>query len=340
MSLPYIQSTMSSVRAGGESFISRPFLEDGDTDTKVYSMACSQLADDYDSEQLDLDDTMTSAVSAGVIALPFAADSNAYFVGDTGHTAADGSMIEFQRTFANIPKYTRVPTGSQNYSFPGWGEAAFYNQSGNITVTSAGDLASLKASFSSISTSKDVISASYSWPSNILTITAAYAHTLTAGDYAFINLSYTISGDPTIHHVSSGFNVISTPSAFSITVDLGRIFTSQQSITIISGAIRSSSLDTRSATSQNSPTITETTYILPGVTPGFSTVNEVGIPPKFAVMDTTTGVITTMASYITTPTKADYKAMVSNKAQIVIEASVEEWMGNIVKQTVKTIRAV
>ena len=340
MSLPYIQSTMSSVRAGGDSFISRPFLEDGDTDTKVYNMACSQLEDDYDPEQLDLDDTMTSAASAGVIALPFAADSNAYFVGDTGHTAADGGMIEFQRTFANIPKYTRLPSGSQNYSFPGWADAAFYRQAGtNTTVTSAEELAFL-LEFSGASVFRDVASGSYTWPSNVVALTTTIAHTLTAGDYVFINLSYTLSGDPTVHYVASSFSVLSVPSSSVITVDLGRAFLSQQAMTIVSGGIRSSSLDTRAPLSQNSPTITETTYILPSVTPGFATVDAVGIPPKFVIMDVTTGVMTTTASNSTIPTKDDYKAMVSNNAQIVIEASVEEWMGNIVKQTVKTIRAV
>ena len=340
MSLPYIQSTMSSVRAGRESFISRPFLEDGDTDTKVYNMACSQLEDDYDPEQLDLDDTMTSAASAGVIALPFAADSNAYFVGDTGHTAADGGMIEFQRTFANIPKHTRIPTGSQNYSFPGWGEAVFYNQSGNITITSLKQLNELKANFTAVSVYRSVASGSYTWPSNTVTLTTDIAHTMVAGDYAFINISYLLSGDSSVHYVSAGFNVLSTPSSSSITVDLGRIFTSEQSMMIISGGVRSSSLDTRATASQNSPTITESTYILPGVTPGFPTINEVGIPPEFAVMDITTGVMTTMAGAVTSPTKDEYKAMISSKAQIIIEASVEVWMGNIVKQTVKTIRAV
>ena len=340
MSLPYIQPTMSSVRAGGDSFISRPFLTDGDTDTKVYTMACSQLEADYDAEQLDLDDTMTSAASAGVIALPFTADSTAYFVGDTGHATSDGGMIEFTRTFTNIPKYTRVATGSQNYSFPGWADATFYRQAGtNTTVTSTEELAFL-LEFSGASVFRDVASGSYTWPSNIISLTTTTAHTLEAGDYVFINLSYTLSGSSTIHYVDASFSVLTAPSTSVITVDLGRVFLSQQSMTIVSGGIRSSSLDTRQPLSQNSPTITESTYILPGVTPGIATVDAVGIPPKFTIMDVTTGVATTTASNSTIPTKADYKAMVSANAQIVIEASVDKWMGNIVVQTIKTIRAI
>ena len=120
MSLPYIQSTMSSVRAGGDSFISRPFLGDGDTVTKVYNMACSQLADDYDPDQLDLNDTMASAGAAGVIALPFAADYNAYYVGDSEFSPGDGGMIEFTRKFANIPATRSVLSGTENYLFPGY----------------------------------------------------------------------------------------------------------------------------------------------------------------------------------------------------------------------------
>lgn len=120
MSIPYTQPTIANVNVGSGTFISYPFLTDGDTTTKIYNMACSQRASDYAANQVALDDAMSSASAAGVIALPFAADSSAYFVGDTGHSPSDGGMIKFTRRFANIPEATTKFTGTQNHTFPGW----------------------------------------------------------------------------------------------------------------------------------------------------------------------------------------------------------------------------
>jgi hypothetical protein len=120
MSIPYTQATMAQVRAVDGTFISHPFLEIGDTATKVYNLLCTQRASDYDSAQIALDAPMTNATTAGVISLPSGwADATAYFVGDTGHSAIDGGMIEFNRTFANIPAYSRITRGSYGYTFPG-----------------------------------------------------------------------------------------------------------------------------------------------------------------------------------------------------------------------------
>jgi hypothetical protein len=115
---------MSQVRAVDGSHISYPFIEDGDTDTKVYNMVCTQLATAYDPEQLELDVAMTSAAAAGVIELPFPADANAYFVGDTNHTSSEGGMLSFTRTFANIPQSTTIASGSEFYTFPGYAKSA------------------------------------------------------------------------------------------------------------------------------------------------------------------------------------------------------------------------
>jgi hypothetical protein len=119
----YQDATMAQVRAVDGTYISYPFLDDGDTQTKVYNMVCTQLATDYNAAQVALDTPMSSAAAAGVIALPFPADSTAYFVGDTGHTPAGGGMISFTRTFANIPQPITVPSGSQFVTFPGYTES-------------------------------------------------------------------------------------------------------------------------------------------------------------------------------------------------------------------------
>ena len=115
----YQDATMAQVRAVDGTYISYPFIEDGDTQTKVYNMVCTQLATEYNAAQVALDTPMSSAAAAGVVALPFPADSAAYFVGDTDHTPVGGGMISFTRTFANIPQNVTVPSGSQFVTFPG-----------------------------------------------------------------------------------------------------------------------------------------------------------------------------------------------------------------------------
>lgn len=115
----YQDATMAQVRAVDGTYISYPFIEDGDTITKVYNMVCTQTAADYNAAQVALDTPMSSAAAAGVIALPFPADSAAYFVGDTDHTPQGGGMISFTRTFANIPKSITIPSGVEAYEFPG-----------------------------------------------------------------------------------------------------------------------------------------------------------------------------------------------------------------------------
>ena len=119
----YQQASMALVRAGDGTHISYPFIEDGDTSTKVYNMFCTQLATAYDAAQISLDAPMTSAATAGVQTLPFPSDSEAYFVGDTGHTSVGGGMISFTRTFANIPQTITRPTGSEFYTFPGYAKS-------------------------------------------------------------------------------------------------------------------------------------------------------------------------------------------------------------------------
>jgi hypothetical protein len=129
MAIPYTQTTMANVRAVEGTYISYPFLEDGDTSTKVYNMICTQRESDYSASQIDLDDPMTNATTAGVIELPFTGDSSAYFVGDTGHSSIGGGMIQFTRTFANIPKSITIPSGSAFVSFPGL-------EQGHMAITS------------------------------------------------------------------------------------------------------------------------------------------------------------------------------------------------------------
>ena len=95
MSLPSIPTNFANVRAVAQTYIEYPFIEMGDSATKVYHMICQQTQSSYSASQLDLDDTMSSATSAGVISLPFTADASAYFVGDFNHSPIYCGMVVF-----------------------------------------------------------------------------------------------------------------------------------------------------------------------------------------------------------------------------------------------------
>lgn len=116
MSLPYTSGDFTTPRAVGGSFVEYPFIEDGDNATKVYHIHCSVNKDDYAAIALDV--TMASASNADVIALPFAADANAYFVGDFNHRVADGVLMTFDRQFATIPATRTEYDGSLFFNYP------------------------------------------------------------------------------------------------------------------------------------------------------------------------------------------------------------------------------
>ena len=117
MSIPYTSEDFTTPRAGGESWVEYPFIEYGDNSSKVYHMRCAVNKDDYTA--IALDTTMASASNADVLALPFTADANAYFVGDFNHRVTDGALLEFDRHFATIPA-TRIREmiGSSTFNFP------------------------------------------------------------------------------------------------------------------------------------------------------------------------------------------------------------------------------
>ena len=119
MSRPYTSEDFTTPRAGGDSWIEYPFIEYGDNSSKVYHMRCTVNKGDYAA--IALDTTMASASNADVLALPFAADTSAYFVGDFNHRVKDGALLEFDRQFATIPATRTEYEGSLVFEYPGLG---------------------------------------------------------------------------------------------------------------------------------------------------------------------------------------------------------------------------
>lgn len=324
MAIPYTQPSMALVRAVDGTYISYPFIESGDTTTKVYNLVCTQRASDYDAAQIALDDNMSSAGNAGVIDLPSGwADSNAYFVGDTGHAPIGGGMISFTRTFANIPQSTTIASGSAFVAFPGMGRTITYNNA--LAVTSIAMTSGTKG----------------------VTITTA-THSLTIGDNVNVTLNFTIGSDPFIYSVTGNYRVLAIPTTTAFVIDIGHYWGEQVTLNLDSGRVWEASQG-RSPVTRNVSTQTRYDYILPGVTPGISSVLDVNLPPAFTVVGVTTGNPTDVAfdtytngngTYLgTIPDATEYIDMIDEEMNIIIESSLSEWAGNILVQKTKTCKA-
>ena len=318
MAIPYIQPTMAFVRAVDGTYISYPFVEDGDTTTKVYNMVCTQQATDYSASQVALDSTMSSAASAGVLVLPFPADSDAYFVGDTGHAPIGGGMISFTRTFANIPKTTTVASGSAFVTFPGI-----------YSIRTAG----IKRSVTSMSMVAGTIG---------VTLSHSAESGVPIGSNIHASLDYTVGSDPFIHSVNGPFRVLAA-STTTTRIDIGHYWSGQVTLNGTGNFVPGDLF--RTEESKNVATNMRYDYILPGVTPGISNSIDINLPPSFSVITVSTGEAAKLVSNGTSlvlqtiPTATAYLEMIEEEKNIVIESSLAEWAGNILVMKTKTCKA-
>jgi len=313
---------MALVRAVDGTYISYPFISDGDTTTKIYNLVCTQRASDYNAAQIALDDNMSSAANAGVIDLPSGwADSNAYFVGDTGHAPIAGGMISFTRTFANIPQSITISSGSAFVTFPG---IVGYGAIGSsLNVSTAGMTAGTRG----------------------LLLTTTSEHGLTTNDTVYLSMDYTVGSDPFIHQVMGQFLAYSVPSTTSLIVDIGQNWNDTVFINASNIKLRKNDL-VRDPISYNVSTQTRYDYILPGVTSWANDVLDIQVTsPFYAVTadgEPTDSVNDTIPSPLTLPTVPDattYVNMIKNEHHLVIESSLSEWAGNILVQKTKTCKA-
>ena len=313
MSLPTTDTTFASVRAVSQTHIEYPFIEAGDSSTKVYRMICQINASDYDPAQIALDDTMVSAAAAGVIALPFPADASAYFVGDANHSPMDGGMLEFERVFANIPQPSTDPAGSEIFTFPG--------------------LPSVTSTSSTISIS----GASYS--SNVLTMSLTAAHGMSSGD----NFRYYFRGQH-LYYGRTYFNyffgngtcIVGTAgSTIKMFYTLPNNFSFSGSGRIYPGATRGRKQVSRAASTQ-----LEYDYFLPGITLGITTSQQITLPQRFDAYYYSEGNTVTTLTNNTSPTASEYNNIVDGDGFLVLDSSVKRWKGNILRRVVKSIRAI
>lgn len=248
MSLPYTSGDFTKPRAGTESWVEYPFIEEGDNATKVYHLVC--VVNEANYTPIALDTTMASATNADVIDLPFAADATAYFVGDYNKTKIEGGLVRFDRQFADIPaSRSSILTGTSAYTFPGV-EA---DKDDTIERTASG--------FSATST----------------TTTLTCTNTVSVGDTVLCSLSTTDGSITVTVNRASRTALAGTTTSQVVVSRLGA------STTFVSGSVEEFNVQPRGSTTLATGTFTDFTYYLPGVTSGIAVPTDVPLSETFRI---------------------------------------------------------
>jgi hypothetical protein len=129
MTLPYYSDATkwADIRAV-DAWVEYPFEDQNDLVTKEYKIRCNCRNEDYESPAYS--DTMSSAAAAKLIDLPFTADSNAYFLGDSNFSSGEGGTTTFLRTFGAVPQTRTLAEQSYDYTFPGY--RAFWDSGSGV----------------------------------------------------------------------------------------------------------------------------------------------------------------------------------------------------------------
>jgi hypothetical protein len=324
MSIPYTSEDFTTPRAGGESWVEYPFIEYGDNSSKVYHMRCTVNKDDYSA--IALNTTMASASNADVLALPFAADTNAYFVGDFNHRVIDGALLEFDRQFATIPATNEDYPGTEFFTFPG-----LPYQQGSAAVSCS----------------------SVSYSGGIQTINAKTNHGLSPGDQFRINIfiSYyqLINGSVNIityDSIAVYDTAISGTSGTTLksTVKIGQgnyteNTTAYSPTARIEIQLYPDAVASRSAIELSANTKIINDYFLPGVSPDINNVNDIFIEQKFQPVTASTGAFVEDLSAGTIPSANQYKASINNNDYITKDCAIQQYKGNIYVRKTKKIVA-
>lgn len=137
MSLPYYSNATTW---GGvqpiDAWVEHPFEDQNDLVTKEYKIKCSCRNSVYVVP--DYSDTMADAATAKLNELPFAADANAYFLGDDNFSSGEADTTTFTRTFGAVPQVRNLSEKSFTYTFPEkrrW----WYNRSAQTIINFLGN---------------------------------------------------------------------------------------------------------------------------------------------------------------------------------------------------------
>lgn len=335
MSLPSIPTSFANVRAGARTNVQFPFIEFGDSTTKVYTMRCSVSVANYNASQVSLDAAMTNAAAAGVISLPFPADPAAYYCGDFNHNISDGGMMQFDRVFANIPADRTEQFGGQtSYTFP-----SVHGSLANGTTISIHN--AVEVSYNGVTRVKlytsdtipyisggDVVYLDLTMGSDVFQgyVTYSSKGTDNGGDYLLVTDFEPRSSAQSLNWIlASGFWADSGVWADEASWGIGTL-TVPESVT-------------RVGVTTNVTAFEDHTFYLPNVTAGISGVEDIPDVEIFYVFVNRTQRRTDrIFDSQTTPSAGDYENLITNGDYLVIKNEIRRYKGNIMERIVTKVR--
>ena len=299
--MPYESHVTTSPVFASPARITYPFANQGDLTTKIVHQPLLQLSDRYAPPTLGT--AFVGATDANLSGSPVTIGS-AYCIGDTEPQPAESGLVSFTRMWANIPATRTVPIGSTILSVVG------------LAAGAAG-------------ASKTITAATFGASSAVFT---SAAHGYSVATMLKISISYTLSGAPQT-------NTFSRPitAADANTFTIGSIYFS--GCVFVSGTAQSSAA-ARSPFSAKTTAFIRYKYALAGVTSGISIDTDFAPDDSFSPFNTTSGALVTTLDTATTPTGAEYRAMIASGSFIVSESNISLWMGKIMESATVMIKAI
>jgi len=321
MTIPYSAGTAFTTATCVNAWVEYPFANLGDVATKVYHHTMQQERLSY--APLAFNDVMTAADEKPTRS-PFADDSAAYWVEDSTTSDIGGTLVEFQRSFANIPADRIEPNGLYPFEFPGNSVA----QSDAIGTSTGGYVETVTSS-SGEQMKVDVV----------FTLSVADAAKLSTGE------TITIKNNTDVFNIYYGYGFINIST-------ISAVVTSIVSTTIT--AEYSGYYATGTPTFNKNPNATFTTYDISR--PGFklrdklqdsttsailytyeklSNVTDASpFAEKFVVLNSA-GTVTDNLAATTLPTSAQYYEIFKAGGYINAEdETFERWRGNIYERKI------
>lgn len=331
----YTSGTAFTTATTIEAWIEYPFNEQGDTTTKVYKHIMQVNRGSY--APLAYDDVMTAAGEKPTRS-PFSDDSSAYWVGDSEPRDVGGGIVEFERTFANVPADRTEAYGLYPFTFPG-----ITQQLSTATLTSTGNYAESITSSLGETLSFDIQ----------FDLSSADAATLAVGDPLRItNSGDTFDVDPddglsilSTYTFNEGFYQVRVKSIVNTTIVVNVVVPNRTTGTTptIDGnpnGTRTSYAVLRSSYGDRDPFTKSSSSILTVTYEKVSDPSTISSLATSQVVVTSGGAITDTATNSTIPTALEYTRFITQGTYINAEdESFERWKGNIYERRIIKVLA-
>ena len=284
-----------------------PFAAEGDNTTKEVHQPYIQLADRYAPPTLGA--VFVPATDANFSGSPVSIGS-AYCIGDTEPQEGEAGIVSFTRKWANIPAARTVPNGSTLYQMVG------------LPAGTAGSIKTLTAC---------------SVSGNTATFTCT-AHGYSVDDSIFMQVDCTVSGIQYVTATNYRVNAVTT-NTFDV---LGSAYFSST----LNYGVAVKVLPYRATKQVKTTSFMRYDYALPGVTSGITTYTDFTPEKPFDPILTSTGQsvsdyadLANSLSTLTSPTAAEYIAMIKAGNFIVAESNISNYRGSILERATLMVRA-